>query len=100
MTDTPVAMPEIETYPHTFQHPSPRVIEMATFKGLKGGHRSRCLCWFCKKFVPEDREANCGIANLLFTLCVEKTVVTPVAECQADRFELRDEPHPWFAETE
>lgn len=48
---------------------------------LKGKHRDFCLCHSCVKLHVEDRDANCGIANELYDLCVEHGLATPVFEC-------------------
>ena len=48
---------------------------------LKGKHRDHCLCWVCKRFNPDDREHNCGIANLNYSLCCAFNLVLPVWEC-------------------
>jgi len=48
---------------------------------LKGYHREHCLCYKCSKFKPEDREGNCKIANMLYSLCVLAGITTPVWEC-------------------
>ena len=50
-------------------------------KDLKGKHREHCLCHSCEDFHPEDREKNCPIANLNFSVCVAFGVVLPVWEC-------------------
>jgi hypothetical protein len=54
---------------------------------VKGRHREHCLCWACEKFTPHDRDTNCPIANALYALCVEHSLVTPVYECPV--FEAR-----------
>jgi hypothetical protein len=48
---------------------------------LKGKHRDMCLCYKCDKFNPENREANCEIANALYRICVYFSLATPVFEC-------------------
>lgn len=48
---------------------------------LKGKHREHCLCYICKDFYPENSNSNCVIAQMLFTICKEYNVVTPVYEC-------------------
>ena len=50
-------------------------------ENLKGKHREHCLCWKCGKFVPEDRDKNCQVANLLFAACCAFSITTPVWEC-------------------
>ena len=87
---------EITTYPHKFQNPDSGCFEMAVFKQLQGRHKERCLCYRCKKFTPENPHTNCNIARLLFAVCVQCSIVTPVAECKAGLFEERDKPHPWI----
>ena len=47
---------------------------------LKGKHREYCLCFSCDRFKP-DTEDNCVTANLIFALCKECDLVTPVWEC-------------------
>ena len=102
--DVPIPIPpenllEITTYNHRFKLPrdtGERVLKMSVFKMIKGRHKERCLCYRCKKFVPEDRGKNCPIANLLFAVCVQCDIVAPVLECRADLFEEREEPHPWI----
>jgi hypothetical protein len=54
---------------------------MVVRKDLIGQHRDYCLCYSCKKFLPQDRENNCKIANLLFALDQHANIVTPVWEC-------------------
>jgi len=49
---------------------------------LKGKHRENCLCYHCLKFVPEDREKNCKIANDLYDNCIKYSLTTPVYECK------------------
>ena len=51
-------------------------------KSLKGKHRKVCLCSYCKKFKPEDRNNNCPTANTIFSLCVLKNLCLPVWECE------------------
>ena len=55
--------------------------EVAVRADLKGKHREFCLCWSCARFRPDNREANCRIANDLYANCVKHSVVTPVFEC-------------------
>jgi len=56
--------------------------EVSVLEKNKGKHRENCLCWLnCKHFKPEDRKNNCSIANELFSICVDCSVVTPVWEC-------------------
>jgi hypothetical protein len=50
-------------------------------KGLKGKHRTACLCYHCKKFKPLKREENCPISNVIYSLCVLKNLTLPVWEC-------------------
>ena len=49
-------------------------------KDLKGKHRDYCLCFSCGRFNP-DTEDQCTTANLLFAVCKECDLVTPVFEC-------------------
>jgi len=50
---------------------------------LKGKHREHCLCFDCKRFVPnpKGREANCPKANEIYDFCVRKGMTIPVWEC-------------------
>lgn len=48
---------------------------------LKGKHREHCLCWTCNHFEPDIRVKNCKIAEVLFGVCIEYNIVTPVWEC-------------------
>lgn len=57
-------------------------------KHLRGKHRNHCLCHICTRFKPGMPETNCPTANLLYAVCLECGVTTPVYECPA--FELRD----------
>ena len=50
-------------------------------KDLKGNHRSHCLCYGCKRFLPGVPEDNCEIANLIYAANLATGVVTPVWEC-------------------
>ena len=54
---------------------------MGTESRLLMAYHRLCLCWHCAKFTPENRGANCPIANALYALCVEHDIVTPVARC-------------------
>ncbi|GEM_PF-3049541 len=51
-------------------------------ESLKGKHRDCCLCFICDEFIPENRDANCTIANKLFSICCEFGMTTPVFECK------------------
>lgn len=99
--DVPVPIPsesllKIGEYAHKFQAPVERTLNMAVFEQLKGRHKERCLCFRCKKFIPEDRDKNCPIANLLFSVCICCDIVAPVHECRTSMFQEREEPHPWI----
>ncbi len=48
---------------------------------LKGKHRDMCLCYGCTKFESEAHGNNCPIATILYSMCVENNLVTPVFEC-------------------
>ncbi|MFC1999185.1 hypothetical protein ACFLXE_00315 [Chloroflexota bacterium] len=48
---------------------------------LKGKHRDHCMCFDCRLFLPDDREHNCPIANVLYAVCVAFGLCTPVWEC-------------------
>jgi hypothetical protein len=63
-----------------YEHHGARV---AVRYDLIGKHNEYCLCQECDHFVPEDRERNCNRANLLYALCVQLGMVTPVWECPA-----------------
>ena len=47
---------------------------------LMGTHREHCLCFRCKKFVPNTNR-NCPIAQELYEFDVKHGVTTPVFEC-------------------
>lgn len=49
---------------------------------LRGKHREHCLCYSCEYFHP-GRVDNCRIAEKLYAICVEESLVTPVYECPA-----------------
>ena len=61
-----------------YEHYGKRVAVQAN---LKGKHREHCLCYRCAHFVPEKREENCSIANLVYAVCVDNNLVLPVWEC-------------------
>jgi len=48
---------------------------------LKGKHRDHCLCFRCAKFMPDDRDQNCKLANLNFANCQLNSMTLPVYEC-------------------
>ena len=54
--------------------------EVAVQEHLKGKHREHCLCYQCRRFVP-DTPSNCPLAALVYALCVLEGVVLPVWEC-------------------
>lgn len=54
---------------------------VAVREDLKGKHREYCLCFQCDRFIPEDRERNCRTAELLYAVCRECGLTTPVWEC-------------------
>lgn len=56
--------------------------DVAVQEHLKGKHRDHCLCHLCYFFNPDDREANCPIANALYHLDVLAGITTPVWECE------------------
>lgn len=56
-------------------------VPVAVQSDLKGRHREHCLCYKCGRFKPEDRQANCPTASLLYALCVRLGMTTPVWEC-------------------
>ena len=58
---------------------------------LKDKHRNHCLCWRCEHFKPNDREENCPVANVLFSICVAFNIVTPVWECPEFEEDGKDE---------
>lgn len=48
---------------------------------LKGKHRQHCLCHRgCQLYHP-DTPYNCAIAIMLFNLCKQYGLTTPVYEC-------------------
>lgn len=55
---------------------------VAVFAKYIGIHREHCLCWDCGKFYHDDREKNCPIANILYSMCVAFGLTTPVWECE------------------
>ena len=56
--------------------------EVSVIEENKGRHRENCLCWQdCRFFYPDDPDANCPIASILYNLCVLENLVTPVWEC-------------------
>ena len=60
---------------------------------LRGYARLYCLCTYCAHFMPENRDGNCAIANVLFRLCCLTHTVAPVWECPdfAERMEEHNE---------
>ncbi len=57
-------------------------VDVAVQEHLKGKHREHCLCFQnCALFTPDDRENNCPLANVLYTICCNFGVTTPVWEC-------------------
>jgi len=61
--------------------------QVAVDAALKGRHREHCLCYSCARFKPEPRTENCPIANQIYALCVEQSLVLVVWECP--EFEAR-----------
>ena len=71
--------------------PLPRVVRrerfgrggVAVFEPDAGRHREHCLCYTCRRFMPntDDPRDNCPIANLVFAVCVAHGIVAPVREC-------------------
>lgn len=57
-------------------------VDVCVREDLKGKHREYCLCWKCA-LMKDKREENCKIANLLFAVCCECNITTPVFECPA-----------------
>jgi len=64
--------------------------EVCVRMDLKGKHREFCLCQTgpggidprpCHKFNPGAPETNCPKANLLYAVCIETGMTTPVFEC-------------------
>ncbi len=47
---------------------------------LRGRHRDFCLCSDCRRFHPGST-GNCPIAAMLYQLCINHDLVTPVWEC-------------------
>ena len=89
-------LPEITTYSHDFRTPGSTPQQMAVFADIAAKHKERCLCFRCDKFIPEDPPRSCPVAKVLYAVCCAFDLVTPVAECRADRFVERAEPHPWL----
>ena len=54
--------------------------EVSAMEHLKGKHREHCLCFQCDKF-KFNREENCKIANLLFSIDLQCEITTPVFYC-------------------
>ena len=54
---------------------------VAVMKKNKGKHRQSCLCYSCRLFHPKGPKTNCGLAQLLFSICCIYDIVTPVWEC-------------------
>ena len=49
---------------------------------LLGLHKEHCLCYSCARFHPEDRAANCPIADMVYALDQAYEVTTPVWTCE------------------
>ena len=60
-------------------------VRVSVDEWLKGKHREHCLCYRCSFFIPEDRDKNCNIANLLYEFDVVHGCTTPVWECKKFR---------------
>ena len=58
---------------------------------LKGKHLEHCLCFSCTQFLPGAPETNCPKANLLYAVCIETGMTTPVFECP-DFDEIKEVP--------
>ena len=54
---------------------------VAVDEELRGKHRDHCLCYRCAKFMPDDKDQNCKLANLNFANCQLNGMVLPVYEC-------------------
>lgn len=53
-----------------------------TFKRTKGKHQNYCLCYYCRRFFPKSSlDANCRIADHVYTLNRVFGITTPVFEC-------------------
>lgn len=63
-----------------YRHHHP-LVDVFVREDLKGKHRDYCLCYSCDLFKPEDREENCVIANMVYSICVLDHLVLPVWEC-------------------
>ena len=48
---------------------------------LKGKYIDYCLCFKCKKLIPEDRDKNCPMANKLDSICIVNDLVIALFEC-------------------
>lgn len=57
---------------------------------LQGKHREHCLCHFCQKFNPGKPENNCSIANLLYAVCLNNSITTPVWECPEFKYGVHE----------
>jgi hypothetical protein len=69
--------------------------DVAVIATLQGKHRDHCLCFQdCAMFNPDDRDANCPIANALYAIDVLAGLVTPVWECERTSLGTKT---PWSA---
>ena len=67
-------MPKIVQYTH-------HGVSVHAFKKMIQRHQEHCLCWqSCSYFKPGTAE-NCQIAQAVYSLDVEHSLVTPVFEC-------------------
>jgi len=60
---------------------------------LVNTHRDVCMCYDCINFNPGMPEDNCPIANLLFAVCIQTGITSPVYECpefvQGKRYQFK-----------
>lgn len=60
-------------------------------KKLKGRHKNSCLCFApCELFKPNTTE-NCPIAEKVYALCVNQSLVLPVWECPQFRPKVKND---------
>ena len=55
--------------------------KVAVDEELRGKHKEYCLCFRCEKFIPNNRERHCKLADLNYANCRLNNMVLPVWEC-------------------
>ena len=50
-------------------------------KDLKGRQKEHCMCWNCRKFMPETDHKGCSIIREVLKLASINNIVLPVWEC-------------------